>query len=147
FQAEDGIRDDLVTGVQTCALPISATATLSVAVAVTLRTPATVVPAVGEVTATVGGVVSPPSTVTLTEGAVAVLPAASRATAVRLWAPGSALLVFQATEYGATVTSAPRVAPSSLNWTPATPPAAAAVAIRVTTPLTLEPDSGAVTVP
>src|SRR3990170_6855800 len=26
FQAEDGIRDDLVTGVQTCALPISARA-------------------------------------------------------------------------------------------------------------------------
>src|SRR5947208_7773192 len=26
FQAEDGIRDDLVTGVQTCALPISASA-------------------------------------------------------------------------------------------------------------------------
>src|SRR5258708_26502659 len=26
FQAEDGIRDDLVTGVQTCALPISAEA-------------------------------------------------------------------------------------------------------------------------
>src|SRR5258708_31442832 len=26
FQAEDGIRDDLVTGVQTCALPISACA-------------------------------------------------------------------------------------------------------------------------
>src|SRR5947208_12203153 len=25
FQAEDGIRDDLVTGVQTCALPISCT--------------------------------------------------------------------------------------------------------------------------
>src|SRR5258708_24554246 len=25
FQAEDGIRDDLVTGVQTCALPISHT--------------------------------------------------------------------------------------------------------------------------
>src|SRR5947208_16959327 len=25
FQAEDGIRDDLVTGVQTCALPISKT--------------------------------------------------------------------------------------------------------------------------
>src|SRR5258708_17301913 len=25
FQAEDGIRDDLVTGVQTCALPISNT--------------------------------------------------------------------------------------------------------------------------
>src|SRR5258708_18116952 len=28
FQAEDGIRDDLVTGVQTCALPISARPTL-----------------------------------------------------------------------------------------------------------------------
>src|SRR5207244_7742006 len=27
FQAEDGIRDDLVTGVQTCALPISNTCT------------------------------------------------------------------------------------------------------------------------
>src|SRR5947208_4458991 len=27
FQAEDGIRDDLVTGVQTCALPIFLTAT------------------------------------------------------------------------------------------------------------------------
>src|SRR5258708_26658215 len=27
FQAEDGIRDDLVTGVQTCALPISITCT------------------------------------------------------------------------------------------------------------------------
>src|SRR5258708_30240045 len=28
FQAEDGIRDDLVTGVQTCALPISSRARL-----------------------------------------------------------------------------------------------------------------------
>ena len=27
FQAEDGIRDDLVTGVQTCALPISPSST------------------------------------------------------------------------------------------------------------------------
>src|SRR5207244_10304656 len=32
FQAEDGIRDDLVTGVQTCALPIS----LALITAVTL---------------------------------------------------------------------------------------------------------------
>src|SRR5258708_36571989 len=29
FQAEDGIRDDLVTGVQTCALPISSSSILS----------------------------------------------------------------------------------------------------------------------
>src|SRR3990170_8524546 len=32
FQAEDGIRDDLVTGVQTCALPISAPISLTAAV-------------------------------------------------------------------------------------------------------------------
>src|SRR5687767_15585868 len=31
FQAEDGIRDKLVTGVQTCALPISCTARCSTA--------------------------------------------------------------------------------------------------------------------
>src|SRR5258708_15613343 len=31
FQAEDGIRDDLVTGVQTCALPISPRAERGVA--------------------------------------------------------------------------------------------------------------------
>src|SRR6266849_6956500 len=31
FQAEDGIRDPLVTGVQTCALPISSAAAVSVA--------------------------------------------------------------------------------------------------------------------
>src|SRR5258708_15469646 len=31
FQAEDGIRDDLVTGVQTCALPISPSALAGIA--------------------------------------------------------------------------------------------------------------------
>src|SRR5258708_31584696 len=31
FQAEDGIRDDLVTGVQTCALPISSSPTATAA--------------------------------------------------------------------------------------------------------------------
>src|SRR5258708_24176758 len=36
FQAEDGIRDDLVTGVQTCALPISVTRRFAV-VAVVAR--------------------------------------------------------------------------------------------------------------
>src|SRR3989441_11586059 len=34
FQAEDGIRDKLVTGVQTCALPISASASFSSAACV-----------------------------------------------------------------------------------------------------------------
>src|SRR5207244_8334674 len=36
FQAEDGIRDDLVTGVQTCALPISNCAKFSSGTATTL---------------------------------------------------------------------------------------------------------------
>src|SRR6478609_11602848 len=35
FQAEDGIRDKLVTGVQTCALPISGSATVRRTVATT----------------------------------------------------------------------------------------------------------------
>src|SRR5687767_15375338 len=37
FQAEDGIRDKLVTGVQTCALPISSTRTPPRGDSVTLR--------------------------------------------------------------------------------------------------------------
>src|SRR5207244_6632752 len=44
FQAEDGIRDDLVTGVQTCALPILRAAALDQATAVirwTTNEPAT----------------------------------------------------------------------------------------------------------
>src|SRR5256886_8413200 len=38
FQAEDGIRDLTVTGVQTCALPISATSLAEAGAAVTDRT-------------------------------------------------------------------------------------------------------------
>src|SRR5947208_7363213 len=41
FQAEDGIRDDLVTGVQTCALPIFAPRGPSVYAAATLKTVST----------------------------------------------------------------------------------------------------------
>src|SRR5919205_3474789 len=37
FQAEDGIRDHCVTGVQTCALPISAPAPLALANAIRRR--------------------------------------------------------------------------------------------------------------
>src|SRR3712207_8498008 len=48
FQAEDGIRDIGVTGVQTCALPISAT----------LRTPAS--PGMGQATHTCAGRVRGP---------------------------------------------------------------------------------------
>ena len=49
----------------------------------------------------------------------------------------------QSQEYGAEVSSAPRFWPSSLNWTPATPWPAVAVATTVWIPLT-EPLAGAV---
>src|SRR5437867_4843771 len=51
---------------------------------------------------------APFETVTVTEVAVAVLLAASRATAVRVWAPSAAAAVLQLIEYGAVVASAPR---------------------------------------
>ena len=72
------------------------------------------------------------------------MPAASRATAVRLWTPSTTASVFQDVVYGAAVTSAPSVAPSSWNWTPATPTLSEAVAETVTVPLTLAPSAGAV---
>src|SRR2546422_9537944 len=89
-----------------------------------------------------GGVLS---TVTLTAAAVAVFPAASRATAVRLCVPLVAKVVFQETECGAAVSSAPRLAPSSLNCTPTTPTLSEAVADTVTAlPETVAPLTGAV---
>src|SRR5437870_10541784 len=84
------------------------------------------------------------STVTPTAAEVAVFPAASRATAVRLCVPLVAKLVFQETEYGATVSSAPRLTPSSLNCTPATPTLSEAEAETVTAaPETVAPLPGA----
>src|SRR5437870_3435016 len=50
-------------------------------------------------------------TVTLTALEVAVLPAASRATAVKLWEPLAASVVFHEREYGTAGTSAPRLTP------------------------------------
>src|SRR6266704_2600104 len=89
-----------------------------------------------------GGVVA---TVTPTAAAVAVFAAASRATAVRLCVPLAAKEVFQETAYGATVSSAPRLTPSSLNWTPATPTLSEAEAETVTAvPETVTPLAGAV---
>src|SRR5919204_4165003 len=60
-------------------------------------------------------------TVTVTVADVAVLPEPSRATAVSVCGPLLAVDVLQRIEYGAARTSEPRFAPSSLNWTPATP--------------------------
>src|SRR2546425_12964433 len=84
------------------------------------------------------------STVTVTAVEGAVLPAASRATAVRLWEPLATRVVFHKREYGAAVTSAPRLAPSSLNCTPTTPTLSVALAETVTVPATVAPAAGAV---
>src|SRR5947199_4925930 len=84
------------------------------------------------------------STVTLTALAGAVLPAASRATAVTECAPFAAVEVIQARVYGAAVTSAPRFAPSSLNCTPTTPTLSVALAETETVPAMVAPADGAV---
>src|SRR5439155_5912905 len=90
-----------------------------------------------------GGVVSF-TTVTLTGAEVALLPAASRATAVKVCEPFEAEVVFQEIEKGEAVSSAPRLAPSSLSWTPATPTLSEAVAETVIVPETDEAEVGAV---
>jgi hypothetical protein len=82
-------------------------------------------------------------TVTVPPLLVVVLPAASRATAVRVWVPFPAAVVSQGTLYGEVVSSAPRAAPSSRNWTPTTPMLSEAVAETVTVPDTVAPPAGA----
>jgi hypothetical protein len=84
------------------------------------------------------------TTVTDTAADDVELPAASLAMALSVWAPAAAAPVFQEIEYGAVVSSAPRFAPSSLNWTPATPTLSEAVAVTVTAPDTVDPLAGAV---
>src|SRR4051812_19258161 len=85
-------------------------------------------------TVTVGAVVSLAALLTVTDRAadVVVLPAASRATAVRLWAPLAAVVVFHETEYGDVVSSAPIWVVPSMNFTPTTPTLSDAVADTVT---------------
>jgi hypothetical protein len=89
-------------------------------------------------------VVLPLATVTVTLAEVAVLPEVSRATADSVWAPLAAVVVSHVTAYGGVVTWTPRLTPSSLNWTPATPILSVALADTVTLPLTVAPASGAV---
>jgi len=55
-----------------------------------------------------------------------------------------AVVVFHGTEYGAAVSSPPRLTPSSLNCTPATVPLSVAFALTVIVPATVEPALGAV---
>src|SRR3989344_1056209 len=84
-----------------------------------------------------------PEIVTVTPVEVAEFPATSLAVAVRMWKPLVAVVVSQETEYGEAVSSVPRFAPSSLNWTPVTPTLSVAVADTVATPETVAPDVGA----
>src|SRR5207249_12045466 len=66
------------------------------------------------------------------------------------WPPSSTLFpypslfrsVFQEIEYGAVVSSAPKLAPSILNCTPATPTLSAALAVIVTVAGTVWPFAG-----
>src|SRR5262249_6929285 len=83
------------------------------------------------------------ATVTVTAGAVAVLPAASLATAVNVCDALPAVLVSQEIEYGIVITSAPRFAPSSLNCTPTTATLSEALALIVVAD-TVAPSAGAV---
>jgi hypothetical protein len=113
----------------------------SAAVAVTCTSPVTVAPSAGAVIETVGG--TPLSTLTATCADVVAFPAASRATAVSWWVPLAAVRVFQATKYGAEVSAAPRSAPSSRNWTLATPRSSVALAVTSTVAPTVAPAAGA----
>src|SRR6266850_7129515 len=94
---------------------------------------------------TTGAPVATFETVTATVPDVVVLPAASRARADSVCAPFATVTVFQLSEYGAVVTSAPSAAPSSRNCTPATATLSDAVADTVTAaPETVAPAAGAV---
>src|SRR5215831_9829426 len=83
-------------------------------------------------------------TTTATAEDVVRFPAASRAVAVSMWEPLDVALAVHVVEYGEAVTSAPRFAPSSRNWTPATPMLSEALAETVIVPVTEEPLNGLV---
>ena len=123
------------------------TPTLSEALAETVTGPVTVAPEVGEVMTTVGGVLSL-NTVTVTSGEGHQTPSTSCATALKVWVPLLAGTVFQGIEYGAPLSAAPRLAPSSWNWTRWTVrrPMMLTLASTWVVPPTVEPDVGKVTV-
>ncbi len=70
-------------------------------------------------------------TVTETEVEVVVLPAASRATTLRTCVPFATEVVSHVSAYGAVKSSLPRLAPFSMNCTPATPTLSLAVAVTL----------------
>ena len=75
---------------------------------------------------------------------VVVLPAASRARAVSVWAPFGTPRVSQLSPYGGDVSSTPDGCPSTRKRTPATPTLSFAVAVTCAISLTLAPLFGAV---
>ena len=87
-------------------------------------------------------------TVTVTGWDVQRMPSTSRATAFSVCDPLLALVVFHGIEYGAAVSSAPRLTPSSWNWTPATvrAPMMLTLALTVMVPETVDPEVGEVMV-
>src|ERR1019366_10116690 len=74
--------------------------------------------------------------------AAAVLPAPSVAVAVIVCIPSTTDALFHRTEYGLTVTTDPRNAPSSRYWTPAIPFASEAPEVTLTVPNTVAPLTG-----
>src|SRR6185436_13367375 len=82
-------------------------------------------------------------TVTVTGDEVAVDPDVFLATAVSVCEPFASVVVFNDAEYGAVVSSAPRLPPSSLNCTPATPTLSVAVAETAIVADTVAPFAGA----
>ena len=89
-------------------------------------------------------VFKPFCTVTVTGAEVAALPFVSVARAAIVCDPAATAALFQLSVYGAAVTAAPVLTPSTRNWTEATPPASAAVAVSCTVPVSVAPAAGAV---
>jgi hypothetical protein len=87
----------------------------------------------------------PFATVTGTPAEVMVLPAVSRARAVRVWEPSVTVVVFQVTEYGAVVSVPISVVVSTKKSTAATPAVSEAVALTGVGPETGAPLAGSVT--
>jgi hypothetical protein len=81
-------------------------------------------------------------TATLTEELAVKFPCVSRATAARKCVPSADVVVFQETEYGELVSSAPIFAPSNWNWTPAIPALLDADAVTLIVPETIAPAAG-----
>src|SRR5215469_13637378 len=119
-------------------------ASLAEAVAITLTVPETVEPLAGEVIDTVSGVVLVLFTVIDTAGLVALFPAASTATAVRLCLPFASVFVFSDCEYAPPLIAAPRLVPSTWNCTLATATLSEDRAATVIVPETAAPEAGEV---